>query len=142
LHHSWSDKGNWTWAAVGVKWKVFSAPDVAKAKAARALERAAADMRTFKQQQGEHEVRLAREGVIAADARYAAAKESLAAALESKRLREARHREGLAPLIEVLDAEAAVQGAHTLILQSLFEIRMSRAGLDLALGNPIEGVNP
>ena len=142
LHHSWSEKGNWTWAAVGVKWKVFSAPDVAKAKAARAQERAATDLRTFKQQQAEHEVRVAREGVIAADARYAAAKESLAAAEETKRLREARHREGLAPLIEVLDAEAAIQGARTLILQSLFEIRMSRAGLDLATGNPIEGVNP
>jgi hypothetical protein len=45
-------------------------------------------------------------------------------------------------LIEVLDAEAAIQGARTLILQSLFEIRVSRAGLDLATGNPIEGVNP
>jgi len=142
LHHSWSEKGNWTWAAVGMKWKVFSAPDVAKAKAARAQERAATDMRTFKQQQAEHEVRVAREAVIAADARYLAAKESLAAAEESKRLREARHREGLAPLIEVLDAEAAIQGARTLILQSLFEIRVSRAGLDLATGNPIEGVNP
>jgi len=142
LHHSWSDKGNWTWAAVGVKWKVFSAPDVAKARAARAQERAATDMRTFKQQQAEHEVRVAREGVTAAEARYAAAKESLAAAEESKRLREARHREGLAPLIEVLDAEAAIQGARTLILQSLFELRISRASLDLASGNPIEGVNP
>ena len=142
LHHSWSEKGNWTWAAVGVKWKVFSGPDVAKAKAARAQERAAADMRTFKQQQAEHEVRVAREGVIAAEARYAAAKESLTAAEESKRLREARHKEGLAPLIEVLDAEAAVQGAHTLILQSLFELRVNRAGLDLATGNPIEGVYP
>ena len=142
LHHSWSEKGNWTWAAVGVKWKVFSGPDMAKAKVARAQERAAADMRTFKQQQAEHEVRVAREGVIAAEARYAAAKESLTAAEESKRLREARHKEGLAPLIEVLDAEAAVQGAHTLILQSLFDLRVSRAGLDLATGNPIEGVNP
>src|SRR5512133_3203592 len=45
LHHSWSDRGNWTWAAVGVKWKVFSAPDRAKAKAARAQERAARDLR-------------------------------------------------------------------------------------------------
>ena len=142
LHHSWSEKGNWTWAAVGMKWKVFSAPDQAKAKAARAQERAAIDMRTFKQQQAEHEVRVAREAVIAADARYVAAKASLAAAEESKRLREARHREGLAPLIEVLDAEAAVQGARTLILQSLFEIRVSRAGLDMATGHPIEGVNP
>ncbi len=142
LHQSWSEKGNWTWAAVGMKWKVFSAPDQAKAKAARAQERAAADMRTFKQQQAEHEVRVAREGVLAAEARYVAATESLTAAEESKRLREARHREGLTPLIEVLDAEAAVQGAHTLILQSLFELRVSRASLDLATGNPIEGVNP
>ncbi len=142
LHHSWSEKGNWTWAGVGVKWKVFSAPDVAKAKAARAQERAAIEMRNFKQQQAEHEVRVAGESVIAAQAKYSAAKESLAAAEESKRLREARHKEGLAPLIEVLDAEAAIQGARTLILQSLFELRVSRAGLDLATGNPIEGVNP
>jgi outer membrane protein TolC len=142
LHHSWSEKGNWTWAAVGMKWKVFSAPDQAKARAARAQERAASDLRNFKQQQAEHEVRIAKEAVLAAESRYVAAKESLAAAEESKRLREARHREGLAPLIEVLDAEAAVQGAHTLILQSLFELRVSRASLDLATGNPIEGVNP
>ncbi len=142
LHHSWSEKGNWTWAGVGVKWKVFSAPDVAKAKAARAQERAAIEMRNFKQQQAEHEVRVARESVTAAQAKHAAAKEALAAAEESKRLREARHREGLAPLIEVLDAEAAIQGARTLILQSLFDLRVSRAGLDLATGNPIEGVNP
>ncbi len=142
LHHSWSDKGNWTWAAVGLKWKVFSAPDLAKAKVARAQERAASEMRTFKQKQAEHEVRVAREAVLAAQARHAAAKEALAAAEESKRLREARHREGLAPLIEVLDADAAIQGARTLILQSLFELRTSRAALDLATGNPIEGVNP
>lgn len=142
LHHSWSDKGNWTWAGVGVKWKVFSAPDQAKARAARAQERAAREMRDFKQQQADHEVRVARESVLAAQARYTAAKESLAAAEESKRLREARHREGLAPLIDVLDAEAAIQGARTLLLQSLYDLRVSRAGLDLATGTPIEGVKP
>ncbi len=142
LHHSWSDKGNWTYASVGVKWKVFSAPDAAKAKAARAQERAATDLRTFKQQQAEHQVRVARESVKAAEARILAAKAALAAAEESKRLREARHREGLTPLIEVLDADAAIQGARTLLLQSLFELRTSHAGLDLATGNPIEGVKP
>lgn len=142
LHHAWADKGNWTWAAVGVTWKVFSAPDQAKARAARAQERAASDMRVFKQQQAEHEIRVAREFVLAAQARHAAAKESLAAAEESKRLREARHREGLAPLIDVLDAEAAIQGARTLLLQSLYELRVSRASLDLATGTPIEGVKP
>jgi outer membrane protein TolC len=142
LHQSWSDKGNWTWAAVGMKWRVFSAPDQAKARAARAKERAAADMRTFKQQQAGHEVRVAQEAILAAEAKCVAAKESLSAAEESKRLRMARHREGLAPLIEVLDAEAAVQGARTLILQGLYELRVSRASLDLATGHPIEGVKP
>ena len=142
LHHSWSQKGDWTWAGVGVKWKVFSAPDLAKARAARAQAQAAKDMETFKTQQAEHETRVAREAVTAAEARYAAAKDALAAAEESRRLREARHKEGLAPLIEVLDAEAAVQGARTLILQSLYELRVSRASLDLATGTPIEGVQP
>ena len=142
LRHSWSDKGNWTWAGLGLKWKVFSAPDRAKAQAASAQARAAAEMRSFKQQQAEHEVRVAGGSLVAAQARYAAARESMAAAQESKRLREARYKEGLLPLIEVLDAEAAVQGARTLILQSLFELRMSRAALDLATGNPVEGVNP
>ena len=37
---------------------------------------------------------------------------------------------------------SAIQGARTLILQSLFEIRVNRAALDLATGNPIEGVQP
>ena len=142
LHHSWSDKGNWSYAALGVKWKVFSAPDQAKAKAARAQERAATDMRLFKQQQAAHEVRIAQEAVKAAGSRGLAARAALTAAEESRRLRELRHREGLLPLTEVLDAEAAVQGARTLILQSLFDLRTSRAGLDLASGHPIEGVKP
>ncbi|MBP1773041.1 MAG: outer rane efflux protein [Holophagaceae bacterium] len=142
LHHAWSEKGNWTWAAVGLSWKLFSAPDQARARAARAQERAAVEMRTFKQQQAEHEVRAAREAVLAAEARHLSAKAALGAAEESRRLREARHREGLTPLIEVLDADAAVQGARTLLLQSLYDLRISRAGLDLATGHPIEGVNP
>ncbi|HJW43899.1 MAG TPA: TolC family protein [Geothrix sp.] len=142
LHHSWSEKGQWTWAAVGVSWKLFSAPDQARARAARAQERAAEEMRTFKQQQAEHEVRAAREAVLAAEARHLSAKAALEAAETSRRLREARHREGLTPLIEVLDADAAVQGARTLLLQSLYDLRVSRAGLDLATGHPIEGVNP
>lgn len=142
LHHSWADKGNWTWAAVGLSWKVFSAPDRAKANAARAQARAAEEMRAFRQQQAEHEVRVAREAVLAAEARFTAAKAALAAAESSKQMREARYRENLAPLIDVLDADAAIQGARTLILQSLFDLRTSRAGLALATGNPIEGVNP
>ena len=142
LRQSWGQGGNWTWAAVGVKWKVFSAPDRSKAQAANAQARAAQQMNVFKQQQAEHEVRVAREGVLAAEAKHAAAKAGLVAAEEARRLREARHREGLTPLTDVLDAEAAVQGARTLLLQSLYDQRISRAALDLATGAPIEGVTP
>jgi outer membrane protein TolC len=141
LHHSWSEKGNWSWAAVGMKWRVFSAPDRAKANAANAQARAAEEMRNFRQQQMEHEVRSAREAIISAEARYASAKEALKAAEEARRLREARHREGLTPLTDVLDAEAAVQGARTLLLQSLYDLRLNWAALDLATGAPIEGVS-
>ncbi len=142
LHHSWSDKGNWTWAAVGLTWKVYSAPDRAKAQSARAQAQAAQELNTFKQQQAEHEVRVAQASLLAAQAKYAAAKESILAAEESKRLRQARHREGLTPLTDVLDAEAALQGARNLLLQSLFDLRINRAALDLATGAPIEGVTP
>lgn len=142
MRQSWGQGGNWTWAAVGMKWKVFSAPDRSKAHAANAQARAAQEMNLFKQQQAEHEVRVAREGVVAAGAKHAAAKAGLVAAEEARRLREARHREGLTPLTDVLDAEAAVQGARTLLLQSLYDQRISRAALDLATGAPIEGVTP
>lgn len=142
LRQSWHQGGTWTWAAVGVKWKVFSGPDRARSNAAQAQARAAEDMRAFKQQQAEHEVRVAKEALRSAEAKHAAAREALAASEESKRLREARHREGLTPLTDVLDAEAALQGARTLLLQSLYDLRTSRAALDLATGAPIEGVTP
>jgi len=142
LRQSWSQGGNWTWAALGLKWKVFSAPDRAKSQAAQAQARAALDLRAFKEQQAHHEVRVAREGLIAAEARHTAAGAAVAAAEASKRLRAARHKEGLTPLTDLLDAEAALQGARTLLLQSLYDLRTSRAALDLATGAPIEGVNP
>lgn len=140
LRHSLSEGGSWTSAAVGFKWKLFNEPERRKVQAAAAQERAAAEMLAFKRQQADHEVREASEGVTAAEARIAAARKALAAAEESKQLREARHREGLLPLLEVLDAQAALEGARTLLLQSLYDLRVNRARLDLALGQPIEGV--
>lgn len=140
LRHSLSEGGNWTSATIGLKWKLFNQPERRKAQVAAAQERAAQEMLLFKRQQAEHEVREAQEGVVAAEARLAAARKALAAAQDSKQLREARHREGLLPLIEVLDAQAALEGARTLILQSLYDLRVNRARLDLAKGQPIEGV--
>jgi outer membrane protein TolC len=140
LRHSLSEGGNWTSLSLGLKWKLFNEPERRRAQAAAAQERAAKEMLTFKQAQADHEVREARAATVAADARIAAARKALAAAEESKQLRQARHREGLLPLIEVLDAQAALEGARTLLLQSLYDLRVNRARLDLALGRPIEGV--
>lgn len=140
LRHSLSEGGSWTSASLGLKWKLFNQPERRRAQAAAAQERAAQEMLAFKRQQADHEVREAQEGVAAAEARIAAARKALAAAQDSKQLREARHREGLLPLIEVLDAQAALEGARTLILQSLYDLRVNRARLDLAKGQPIEGV--
>jgi outer membrane protein TolC len=140
LRHSWSEGGTWTNASIGLKWKILNEPERRKVQVAAAQERAAQEMLSFKRQQADHEVREAKEGVIAAESRIIAARKALAAAEESKQLREARHREGLLPLIEVLDAQAALEGARTLILQSLYDLRVNRARLDLAQGNPIEGV--
>ncbi|MBI4912342.1 MAG: TolC family protein [Acidobacteria bacterium] len=140
LRHSLSDGGHWTSASVGLRWKLFNEPERRKAQAAAAQERAAREMLSFKRQQAAHEVREARDSVTAATARIQAARQALAAAEESRRLREARHKEGLLPLLEVLDAQAALEGARTLLLQSLYDLRVNQARLDLALGTPIEGV--
>jgi outer membrane protein TolC len=54
----------------------------------------------------------------------------------------ARHRQGLLPLTEVLDAEAGLAGARTLLLSSEYDARVAAAQLQFAFGKPIEGVRP
>ena len=68
------------------------------------------------------------------------AREAEAASESVRAMRTARHREGLLPLVEVLDAETALSGARTLLLSSQLEWRLSRAQLALALGQPIEDI--
>jgi outer membrane protein TolC len=69
-----------------------------------------------------------------------AAREAVTASESARALRQARYRQGLLPLSDVLDAESALAGARTLLLRSLFETRIARAQLELALGLPVEGV--
>jgi len=81
-----------------------------------------------------------RRGVETADARVASAREAVSASEAARTMREARHRQGLLPLTDVLDAEAGLAGARALLLRSVLEARVARAQLELALGRPIEGV--
>ena len=76
----------------------------------------------------------------AAESKIAFAKKAVEASESVRAIRTARHREGLLPLVEVLDAESGLTGARTLLLASQLEHRLGQVQLALALGQPIENV--
>jgi outer membrane protein TolC len=131
--------GTWTTASVGAKW-TFSFAEPRRIQAARAAERAAELNARWQSEQARHDVDEAASSIAAAQQRLAAAQEAVGASEEARNLRQARHREGLLPLTDLLDAEAALQGAKALRLAALLELRSARAQADLAQGRPIEGV--
>ena len=131
--------GNWTTASIGARWN-FSFSDGPRVHAARAMARAAEEGLKWQQQQASREVDEARRGVETAQAKIAFAKVAITASESVRATRTARYREGLLPLVEVLDAESSLSGARTLLLNSELDWRVGRAQLALALGQPIEGV--
>jgi outer membrane protein TolC len=84
----------------------------------------------------------ARGALEASAARIRAAEEAVTSSESVRLLRDARHRQGLLPLTDVLDADAALAGARALLLASQLEARVARAQLALALHQPIEGLLP
>ncbi len=133
------DGGNWTTVSLGARW-TFSFADSPRVQAAQANARAAELGLKWQERQAGREVAEARRSLETAQARIAFAQEAVAASESVRAMRTARHREGLLPLVEVLDAETALSGARTLLLSSQLEWRLSRAQLALALGQPIEDV--
>lgn len=142
LHNSWNSGGNWSEISLGLKWNVLSLPDYRHVASAKASERAASHNLRWQEQVAGREVAEARRAMQSAAARIQMAQEAVEASESVRALRQARHREGLIPLTEVLDAEAGLSGARALLLNAEFEWRVSRAQLSLALGRPIEGVQP
>ena len=140
MHNTWSNGGNWSEVSLGFKWNIFSSPDRRRVSSAKAMERAASYNLRWQEQVAGREVAEARLTMESAAARIKMAQEAVEASESVRALRQARHREGLLPLTEVLDAEAGLSGARTLLLNSEYELRVSRAQLSLALGQPIEGV--
>lgn len=136
---SWSEGGNWTSASLGATW-TFSFAETRRVQASRAAVRAAELNRTWQEKQAEREVGEAQRAVETAQARMAYAKVAVEASESVRTIRTARHREGLLPLVEVMDAETGLSGARTMLLNSELEWRVSRAQLALALGQPIENV--
>ena len=136
---TWSEGGNWTTASLGAKW-TFSFAEQRRVQAARAAARAAELNLEWQRRQAGREVEEARRAVETAQARMASAQVAVEASESVRAIRTARHREGLLPMVEVLDAEAGLSGARTLLLNSQLDWRVSRAQLALALGQPIENV--
>jgi outer membrane protein TolC len=132
-----------SWYTVGVvaRWQLGVA-DARRLSAARSRARAADDAVVWGERQARREVEEAGRAVDTAAARARSAEEAVTASESARALRTARHRQGLLPLTDVLDAEAGLAGARALLLQSRLESRVARARLALALGTSIEGVTP
>lgn len=136
------DQGaNWVTAVLGARWQLDLA-DVHAIRAADARASAAEAAARWQERQAAREVEEARRAISSADARVRSGEEAAAASESARELRTARHRQGLLPLVEVLDAEAGLAGARALLVRSRLEARLARAQLELALGESVEGVEP
>lgn len=129
----------WTTAMLGARWQLTLGA-VDESRAARARARAATEAAAWGERQAGREAAEARSAQEAAAARIQAAREAVAAGEAVRAQRTARHRQGLLPLTEVLDAETGLSGARALLLRSQLESRLASAQLQLALGTPVEGV--
>ena len=139
LRSSLTQGATWWSAALVARWE-FGVSSLGGMQAAQARSAAAASAARWQEVQATREVEEARQAVATADARVRAAREAVTASESARVLRKARYRQGLLPLSDVLDAEAALAGARALLLRGLFETRIARAQLELALGLPVEGV--
>ncbi|BDG10340.1 TolC family protein [Anaeromyxobacter paludicola] len=136
------DQGaTWLTAVLGARWNLSLATG-REVEAARARAAAAARNLEWQERQAAREVEEAERAIAAADARVRSAEEAVAASESARALRQARHREGLLPLTDVLDAEAGLAGARALLRGSRLEARVARAERQLARGEPVEGVQP
>lgn len=141
LRSSFDQGTTWTLLMVGARWQL-SLGAVHASAAARARAAAASSAAQAESDEAQREAQEARFLLDAAAARTAAAREAVAASESARSLRLARYRQGLLPLTDLLDAELAFSNAQALLVQSLLETRLARVSLQLALGQPIEGVQP
>ncbi|GEJ56029.1 hypothetical protein AMYX_07700 [Anaeromyxobacter diazotrophicus] len=139
LRSSLAQGATWFQLLLVARWQLsLGALDGTRAAEARAA--AARSAAAWQERQARREVDEAHRAVETADVRVASAREAISASESARSLREARHRQGLLPLTDVLDAEAGLAGARALLLQSQLQARLARAQLQLALGQSIEGV--
>jgi outer membrane protein TolC len=132
-----------TWYSLGLvaRWRL-AVTDLRATNAASLRASAAEDARRWQDRQATFEVDEAQRSLQSARSRQLSAREAVTASESARSLRLARHRQGLLPLTEVLDAETGLAGARTLLLRSEYDARIAAAQLQFAFGKPIEGVRP
>jgi outer membrane protein TolC len=138
---SLSEGNTWGMGFLILRWTgsvaAFKTADAADAA------RAAADARRVGQERAlAAELEEARASVEASSAALEAARTAVSASEQARDLRQARHRQGLVPLTELLDAETGLTSARALLLRSALQARLARAELEHASGQPVEGVRP
>ncbi len=136
-----ADGRSWLTLGVMARWDL-SLGDAAALRAARARAAAAARAAEWKRREAGREADEGRRAVETAEVRIRAAEEAVAASTSARALRDARHRQGLLPLTDVLDAAAGLAGARALLTSSRLEARLARARLALATHQPIEDLLP
>ena len=137
----WSEGNTWGMGFLILRWR----GSVAGFKAADAADaaRAAAEARRMEQDRVlAAELEQARASLTASTAALDAARTAVAASTQARDLRQARHRQGLIPLTDLLDAESGLTSARALMLRSALQARIARAELEHASGQPVEGVRP
>jgi len=138
---SLADGNVWGMGFLVLRWRA----SVASFKAADAADaaRAAAEARRLEQNRAlAAELAQSRASLTASAAALEAARTAVSASEQTRTLRQARHRQGLIPLTELLDAETGLTSARALLLRSGLQMRLARAELEHASGQPIEGVRP
>lgn len=141
LRSGFSQGAGWVSAMVGARWQL-SLAQLHTAQAAQARSEGAASAARWQGEQEAREATEARGAISAARSRVAAAREAIAASEAVRSQRAARHREGILPLTDLLDAETGLSAAQNLLLQSQLDARVAQARLLLSSGLPVEGVAP
>ncbi len=140
--HAGISQGNvWGMGFLVLRWR----GSVAGFKTASAADAALAAAEAHRIQQERAlaaELEEAGASVAASTAALEAAQTAVAASEQARELRQARHRQGLIPLTDLLDAETGLTSARALLLRSALQARIARAELERASGQPVEGVRP
>lgn len=121
--------------ALSASWSLFNGGEVTGEIQTAEAERSRAQRQVESlEHQVELEVRSSYLLVAAAHAQVGAAQKEAAQAQEAHRIATLRYQEGVGTSVEILDAEAALEGAKTRLNEARFGLNLAVAQLDLAVG--------